>query len=233
MRSGKSVRRIVLCAWVAVFWAIEALRPAWPGVPKAGGILLFTPQEARELRLNDQDWQHLAKAREISAGPQIVVHQPEVMPGAIPTIETLSPTDLYVTFEPRHAPVRMDSLRVEARKGFFSKSLTELVGPYIHSNSVDMHQVEIPTGRFLLEISIADTNGNLTDATYRLEVDPKRSLRELWEIGSLIPLAVAKIDHLNAAVLMTAFFGDVAGYEVSLTKAFRHHTCSFDPFVTI
>jgi len=75
-----------------------------------------------------------------------------------------------VIFEARSAPVRMDSLNVEARKGFFSKSLTELLRPYVHGEEIELSQVEIPTGRFMLDISIADTNGNTTDGTYRLEV---------------------------------------------------------------
>jgi hypothetical protein len=65
------------------------------------------------------------RARALSIGPQIVVRRPRIGPGEAPTIETESPTDLDVGFEPRGAPVRMDSLSVEALKGFFSKSLTE------------------------------------------------------------------------------------------------------------
>jgi hypothetical protein len=67
----------------------------------------------------------------------------------------------------------MESLNIEARKGFFSKSLTEMLRPYIRGDRIESNQVEIPTGQFILGVSIADTNGNTTDTTYRLEVGRK------------------------------------------------------------
>jgi hypothetical protein len=136
-------------------------------------VVLFTAHEAHQLRLSDREWRHVPKARALAAGPEIVVHRPQVVPGAVPTLEANSPTDLDVVFEPRAAPVQMDSLNVDARKGFFSKSLTEMLRPYIRGNSIELSQVEIPTGRFLLDISIADTSGNVTEASYRLEVGSK------------------------------------------------------------
>lgn len=120
--------------------------------------------------MTEREWRNVSNARAISTGPTIVVRRPQLVPGDVPTIETQSPTDLDVIFEPRDAPVRMDSLNVEARKGFFSRSLTDLVRPYVHGDSIEMTNVEIPSGRFMLDISIADTSGNITDATYRLEV---------------------------------------------------------------
>ena len=148
---------IVLSSWIA-----QPLH--------AENIVLFTPQEALQLRLTNREWRSVAAVRALSVGPQILVRRPRLVPGDIPTIEAQSPTDLDVTFEPRSAPVRMDSLSVTARKGFFSKSLTELLRPYIRGNAIRVTKVEIPTGRFMLDISIADTNGNISDGTYRLEV---------------------------------------------------------------
>lgn len=172
MRHRERVREIVLCAsgLAAVVLAIGPPRPAWAGPRKADSVRLFTPQEARKLSLTDPEWRHVSMARALSVGPKIVVRRPQILPGEVPTIETQSPTDLDVIFEARSAPVRMDSLNVEARKGFFSKSLTELLRPYVHGEEIELSQVEIPTGRFMLDISIADTNGNTTDGTYRLEV---------------------------------------------------------------
>lgn len=175
MQKRESVRGVVLCACglAAVAWAIGPLRRAWGGPPKEDIVLLFTPQEARKLQLTDHEWRHVPRARALPAGPEIIVRRPQIKPGEVPTIETQSPTDLDVIFEPRDAPVRMDSLNVEARKGFFSRSLTEMLRPYIHGDSIEVSQVQIPTGRFLLDISIADTSGNTSDTTYRLEVSRK------------------------------------------------------------
>jgi hypothetical protein len=64
----------------------------------------------------------------------------------------------------------MDSLNVEARKGLFSKSLTNLLRPYIRGDRIEVTNLEIPSGRFMLDVSIADTNGNTTAASYLLEV---------------------------------------------------------------
>jgi hypothetical protein len=135
--------------------------------------VLFTPQEARQLHLTLREWQTVAMPRVLPVGPQIVVRRPKVLPGDIPTIEAQSPTDLDVIFEPRDAAVVMDSLDVKARKGFFSKSLTGLLRPYIRGDSIEVSNVEIPAGRFILDISIADVDGNTTDETYRLEVRKK------------------------------------------------------------
>ena len=140
------------------------------GTSPADSVVLFTSQEARELRLNEREWRHGARQRALAMGPKIVVRRPPLMPGDIPTIETQSPTDLLVIFEPRDSPVSMDSLNITARKGLFSKSLTELLRPYIRGDAIEVSRVEIPTGRFMLDVSIADTKGNTTSTSYRLEV---------------------------------------------------------------
>jgi len=158
---------LAIIALAAGFWRAAS------AASHADGILLFTQQESSELRLGDRDWRNIPKTRELSAGPQIIVRRPQLVPGDIPTIEAQSPTDLDVIFEPHDAPVAMDSLDVKARKGLFSKSLTGLLRPYIRGDSIEVSNVEIPTGRFMLDISIADVNGNTTDETYRLEVGKK------------------------------------------------------------
>jgi len=166
-----SVRRRILQAGglPMIVLAIEFLftlqSTAW-----AAELVLFTAQEARELSLNAGEWGRVPGMRALSAGPQIIIRRPRLIPGDVPTIEAQSPTDLDVLFKARAAPVRMDSLNVTARKGLFSKSLTELLRPYVRGDSIELSKVEIPTGRFLLDISIADANGNTTDGTYRLEV---------------------------------------------------------------
>jgi hypothetical protein len=75
-----------------------------------------------------------------------------------------------VSFEDERSPVDMSSLEVSAHKGFFSKSLTATLRPFIHGKSLQVTNASIPTGRFLLDVSIADQAGNRTQETYRLEV---------------------------------------------------------------
>ena len=143
---------------------------AWAGTTSGHKVVLFSPEEARDLCLTVDEWRHFPRTRAVSVGPQIVVRRPPLIASEVPTIEARSPTDLDVVFEPRQAPVRMDSLNVEARKGLFSKSLTNLLRPYIRGDRIEVTNLEIPSGRFMLDVSIADTNGNTTAASYLLEV---------------------------------------------------------------
>lgn len=64
----------------------------------------------------------------------------------------------------------MSSLEVVARKGIFSKSLTERLKPYVDGTSLNVKKAEIPAGRFLIQISIADLNGRATAQSYELLV---------------------------------------------------------------
>jgi len=154
----------------AIAATIAPLRTACAGPPAADSVVLFTPNDASKLRLSEEQWRHMARTRALSTGPLIVVRSPPIVAGEIPTIETATPASLVVLFEPRKAPVDMNSLKVEAHKGFFSKSLTDLLRPYIHGDAVDVNNVEIPQGKFMLDISISDEAGDTTVDTYRLEV---------------------------------------------------------------
>ncbi|MBV8454821.1 MAG: hypothetical protein JOZ29_21495 [Deltaproteobacteria bacterium] len=171
MREVHEKVRVGILLRTSLMFTLVMVLPSWAARPgRAENLVLLTQQEALQLRLNSSEWRSVAAARALSLGPQILVRRPRLVPGDIPTIEAQTPTDLDVIFQPRSAPVRMDSLSVTARKGFFSKSLTELLRPYIQGNAIKVSKVEIPTGRFTLDISIADANGNISDDTYRLEV---------------------------------------------------------------
>jgi hypothetical protein len=78
-----------------------------------------------------------------------------------------------VSFEARDTAVDMQSLRVQARKGPFTKSLTEMLQPYIRGTRVEANAVQVPVGRFAIQIDIADLQGRKTSETYRLEVKPQ------------------------------------------------------------
>jgi hypothetical protein len=164
--------QVVIAGFAAAILATIA-RPSatYAGSPTADDtIVLFTPNDAGKLRLSEKEWSHVARPRALSTGPLIVIRSPPIVPGDIPTIETATPASLIVLFEPRSAPVDMNSLDVEAHKGFFSKSLTYLLRSYIRGDAIDVKNVEIPEGKFMLDISISDEAGDTTVDTYRLEV---------------------------------------------------------------
>jgi hypothetical protein len=107
----------------------------------------------------------------MSTGPIIIVQKPTVVDlDNVQTIEAATPIDIDVLFQPRSLPVDMNSLDIEARKGFFSKSLTDMLKPYVHGTSLQVQNAQIPQGKFLLEISIADQEGDTTTQSYRLEI---------------------------------------------------------------
>ncbi len=134
---------------------------------------LFSAADARRLQMTEQEWHSVRRTRStgVSDGPRISIEQPHLDQSADgPTIETTTPATLSVTFEPNRSPVDMSSLSVTARKGFFSKSLTDLLKPYVEGTALHVHDVSIPGGRFVIEIAIADRTGAKTVQTYRLLV---------------------------------------------------------------
>jgi hypothetical protein len=135
------------------------------------GLVLFTPQEAEQLRLTADEWQPPSRTRTLRLGPRIVIQRPQVVDAKDgPLMETNSPTDFFVVFEAHRAAVNMDSLQITAKKGLFSKSLTARLRPYIQGTSLQAKAVTIPTGRFLIQIEIADDHGVKTDGHYLLLV---------------------------------------------------------------
>lgn len=163
----KTINRNLLMISVVTL-ALAASAPAsWGG----HRIVLLHERDAAKLRHTKQEWPNVPHPRNLSIGPLIVVEKPKVIDGANgPTIEVANPVDINVLFQPRSTPVDMDSLDIEARKGFFSKSLTPMLKPYIHGTALQVQNAEIPPGRFVLEISIADQAGNTSTQTYRLEI---------------------------------------------------------------
>ena len=64
----------------------------------------------------------------------------------------------------------MGSLEIVAKKGFFSKKLTDLFKPYIRGTDIEAHGIKIPSGKFHLQFAVADVKGNQTVKAYRLLV---------------------------------------------------------------
>ena len=139
---------------------------------KATDLVLITQSEAAELRLTDEDLLTPIGTPPLSTdGPLILLRRPEVIKkGKTALINTGSPTDLMILFEPNQAPINMQSLKVQARKSFFKKSLTKRLQPYIRGTSIIAHNVELPSGNFLIEIEIADQVGDTTFQRYRIKV---------------------------------------------------------------
>jgi hypothetical protein len=132
-------------------------------------LALFTPEEAAQLRLTEEEWRPPPRVRALPAGPRIVFQHPPIRAAADgPMIETVSPTDFVISFEANHAPVDMDSLQIGAKKWLFSMSLTSRLRPYIQGTSLEAKGVSIPEGLFVIQIEIADTAGAKTVGTYRL-----------------------------------------------------------------
>ena len=137
------------------------------------GIALMTEEEAARLRLTGEEWlRPMRNRRTRSDGPSIVLQSPTItsVRANPPTITTVTPLDFFIVFEPRAAPINMASLEVRARKGFFSKSLTDRLKPYIDGTTIQAKDLNVPTGTFHIEIEIADNGGQKTFEEYYLQV---------------------------------------------------------------
>jgi hypothetical protein len=107
------------------------------------------------------------------AGPRIEIRYPHVKTTNFgQTIETRSPTKLNVAFVRGESgdPVDMSSLEVIGKKGLMTKKLTDKLLPYIKESEIEASDIKIPTGKFQLEVSIADTAGVKTVEKYILLV---------------------------------------------------------------
>lgn len=130
---------------------------------------LFTPEEAEKLAFSDAQWKELEILSPKSMGPVVVIENPEVENQH--TIKTKTPTNLQVLFKDRLAPVDMESLKVVGKKFVFSKDLTDKIKPYLKGQSISARELQIPSGKFQLEISIADVNGQETVREFKLLVE--------------------------------------------------------------
>jgi hypothetical protein len=162
-------RRLGLMTWLAMVVSY-ALMLGFSSTFEGGGPVLLNAHEAKQLRLTEREWRQVPRTRALSAGPIVVVQEPQLIVSDVPTIDATTPIDFDVLFKPRASPVDMGSLDIEARKGFFAKSLTPMLKPYIHGTELQVQKADIPPGRFILEISIADQSGNTTTEIYRLEI---------------------------------------------------------------
>jgi hypothetical protein len=137
-------------------------------------IALLTGEEAQQLHLTDQEWLLPTSMPSLENGPRIIIQKPPILTASKPpTLEATSPTQLLVVFEPNLAPVNMDSLEVKVKKGFLKVSLTDRLKPYIQGTAIAASNLQIPVGKFLIEIDIADQKGERTSREYYLKVGNK------------------------------------------------------------
>jgi hypothetical protein len=165
---------------VLIFLSISAL---FHSAALADSVMLFSESEAEKLTYDEVSFDSIApginavKMRGTSSssnninGPIVKLHQPKLDSSKGSNhISVETPTPLHIQFIANNANIDMESLEVEARKGIFSKSLTKKVLPYFVNHSINIEQLNIPSGNFLISILINDVEGNKTIATYRLSV---------------------------------------------------------------
>jgi hypothetical protein len=139
---------------------------------------LFTAEEAEKLRLLDAEWkivdEILTRRQALSTrGPLIAVRSPSVQSTKpIPTIETTTPIHLTVHFMEHGAPVKLETLEVCGKAWGFQRCFTDKLKPYLNANtnSLDVPNLDIPTGKYVIEIRIADEQGQETVADYKVAV---------------------------------------------------------------
>lgn len=170
---------VVIDTWSAphegiVTLTLSAPRPHRPRMAAQMTAVLFTPEETQALQLTEHEWLLPVSQPTSSLGPRIVLQYPSVKRnGRVPVIETDTPAMFRVLFEPNSAPVDMSSLQVRARKGFFKKSLTGFLKPYIHGTMIEAQNLQFPSGKFMIEIDISDHDGQSTSQSYYLHVSKK------------------------------------------------------------
>jgi hypothetical protein len=167
-----------------LIWRVLFLVGLWPAtvgnaqVVKQPTIPLFAAEEAERLRLLEEEWkiidEILTRRQALSAlGPLIAVRSPRVQPTQpIPTIETLTPVNLTVHFMENGAPVKLETLEMCGKAWGFQRCFTDKLKPYLNANTnlLDVPNLDIPTGKYVIEIRIADEQGQETVAYYKIAV---------------------------------------------------------------
>ena len=150
---------------------------------------LIPPEEATLLNLSDADWEiwmrlspgagvhseipETDQMRNIPpSGPKIIIYKPQYVDFEIenPLLNTVSPLDLLVIFEKNEDPVDIKSLNIWAENGIIKKSLTNRLISFVDGNSLNAKSIKSPSGRYLIGISISDTNGRETIKKYRFVI---------------------------------------------------------------
>lgn len=175
--------------WCCIFYAVLGLAcVSIPGQTQAQsapelsrGLVLLTEEQAKKLHLTEEEAQNLwLMSEEIGnlwqpggmdksitgSGPRIVFRNPSIVAQGdqIPLIETTVPFDLHIVFESAGGTVvDMNTLKIMVKKGFLpSVEYTEELSPYVTGTTLRAESVKIPTGRFRIQLEIADQSQNKT-----------------------------------------------------------------------
>lgn len=128
----------------------------------AAPVVLLTEREAA---LEDEPVSGFApKFSPIATGPAIRVVQPDTSKEATP------PLKLDVRFVPQEGrKVDLAGLKVECLK-IVTIDLTDRVRPYAKASGIVMNEVDIPSGKHRIRVTIADDQGGVTQETFLVKV---------------------------------------------------------------
>lgn len=67
----------------------------------------------------------------------------------------------------------MQSLKVEVSQGWFGKTITDMVAPYVRDSAIDIPQLDFSgyTGDFEFDITIRDRRGRTGEASFRITIE--------------------------------------------------------------
>ena len=156
-----------ILGWAAVL-AILATLAVRVLADSPEAVVWFTEADAEALRLTEEDIGFLSAQSKAmpQGGPEINWIFPELSGDAGSTkdkrVTFTSPSSLTIEFRKTMNEIDFDTLDVRGRKFGFSKSVTELVRPYLNGNMLAAKNVELPKGKFLVEVEIADVDGRTT-----------------------------------------------------------------------
>ena len=103
------------------------------------------------------------RGKEPSDGPAILVRSPEDNRIYSP------PVGIDITFEPREAPVDLNTLVVQYVK-FINIDITNRVRPYATTTGIHVTNADLPPGSHRVRLSISDVNGRVSVKTLGITV---------------------------------------------------------------
>jgi len=142
-------------------------------------VELFSESDAKNLRYTDAEFDKETAEGEIKdddKSPSIVIDEPDILDtDKGPTIEAVSPINIYVIFKQNASPLDLETLDVWGEKFFFKKNLTSRVLPYIKTDKegavLHMKSIHVPKGNYKVGFKISDIDGRETKAKYKLKVE--------------------------------------------------------------
>jgi len=130
------------------------------------------PLFSEQLRLSEEQWKQFLKLRgsrgKILNGPKLVFLQPEIRDNEARVASTS--VGWVIELQENKAPVDPASLRVVALPLVFVMDITDRLNPRFEGDRLYFDEAAVGNASYLLEISIADVQGNLTEYGFILHV---------------------------------------------------------------